>query len=482
MSNEQKAPSWPLLWYTSGTPINVGQRDCAMERYLGTHAGPHGTGYRRITQAVPLATGGAVHTGIELLGVWIIEWQATHPHRRLLAVPDEVTAWAATEAAGRYEAKARTRGLALTKTDTDAAAAVEQLILEQRTLIEALVWIYALGRLPMMLSDYRLLNVEHEETPVLDCTCGLGEWFGQATDHAARGCTGIVAQGRADAIWEHATHGGLVYEQIKTKAQEKKSWEDAWEHSGQLLLDMEGASKRLGKDVSEAFVPILFKGWRGRDRGAPETEPKYQHTPLVYGWFNPGGLNQDPEWAARYKWFDDYGAGHTLPKTFKRKPIWVDDLPFPGGSNNPNGWPGREGASRVEQWIRGYILPIQLVDFLKTLGPFQRQRMRVPDAVASILAEERMWRERVEYLRSVNAFDHTHAEVVGLIPRSWNCTHYDGTPCQFKPVCLKEPGWENIELMGRYEIRTPHHAPEKVAYETQGLVFPDQDDEEEAEE
>ena len=469
--------TYPLLWYTSGTPINIGQRDCAFERYMGTHAGKHGTGYRRITQAVPLATGGAVHEGVELIGDWIMEWQATHPNRRLLNVPDEVTAWAATEAAGRYEAKARTRGLALSKSDTDAFAAIEQLILEQRTLTESLIWIYALGRLPMMLSSYRLLGVEHEETPVLDCTCGLGDWVANDVAHAARGCTGIVAQGRADALWEHADHGGIVYEQIKTKAQEKKSWEDAWEHSGQLLLDMEGASKRLGKDVSEAFVPILFKGWRGRDRNAPETEPKYQHSPLVYGWFNPGGLNQDPEWSARYTWYDDYGKKHTLGSTYKRTPIWPDTVPFPSG-NNPNGVVFREGASRVEQWIKGYILPVQLVEFLKTLGPFQRQRGRVPAATASILAEERLWRERVEYLRSVHAFDHTHAEVVNLIPRSWNCTHYDGTPCQFKPICFQEPGWEQIETMGVYEIRTPHHLPEKVTFEAAGVAFPEQDEEE----
>ena len=470
--------TYPLLWYTSGTPITIGQRDCAMERYLGTHAGVHGTGYRRIATAVPLATGSAVHDGVQLIGEWILEWQAAHPHRRLLNVPDEVTAWAASEAASKYDHKARARGLALTKTDTDAAAAIDHLILEQRTLTEALIWIYALGRLPVLLSSYRLLFVEHEETPVLDCTCGLGDWVGQAEAHAARGCTGIVAQDRADVIWEHAEHGGLVYEQIKTKASERKSWEDAWEHSGQLLLGMEAVSKRIGKDVSEAFVPVLFKGWRGRDRNAPETEPKYQHTPLVYGYFNPGGLNQDPEWSARYKWFDDYGKGHTLGSTYKRTPIWIDEIPFGTAGNNPNGWPGREGASRVEQWVKGYVLPIQLVDFLKTLGPFQRQRGRVPDAQAAILAEERLWRERVEYLRSVNAFDHTHAEVINLIPRSWNCTHYDGTPCQFKPVCMKDPGWENIEAMGRYEIRTPHHLPEQRAYETEGLVFPEQDDEE----
>lgn len=479
MSDKHQPSTFPLLWWTSGTPLNVGQRDCAMERYLGYHAGPHGTGYKRIAQAVPLVTGGAVHQGLQLLGEWILEWQAAHPRQRLLSFDgrDDVIAWAAAEAAGRYEHKARARGLALTKADATAATAVDQLILEQRTLIEALVWIYAIGRLPVMLASYRLLNVEYEETPVLDCTCGLGNWIGQASDHAARGCTGIVDQGRGDYLWEHAEHGGILYEEFKTKASERKAWEDAFEHSGQLLLNMEAASKRLGRDVSEACVPILFKGWRGRDRGAPPDAPKYQHTALAYGWYNPGGLNQDPEWSARYTWYDDYGKKHTLGSTYRRTPIWEEAVPLPAA--NPNGWLGREGASRVEQWVRGWVLPAQFSEYLKTLGPIPRQRARAPWAEAAVLAEERMWRERVEYLRSIQAFDATHAEVINLIPRSWNCTHYDGTPCQFKPICDQEPGWESIETMGRYEIRTPHHAPEKAAYAALGVTFPVQEDDEE---
>ena len=172
-------PTFPAIWFTSGSPINVGQRECAMERYLGYHAGKHGTGWRRKAVAIPLATGAGVHDGIGLLCQWVLDWQGAHGGQRLLSIPDEVTAWAATEAANRYEHKARTRGLELTKTDLDAAAAVEQLILEQRTLIEAQVWIYSLARLPVMLSQAVLISTEQEEGPIVDCTCGLGDWVGQ---------------------------------------------------------------------------------------------------------------------------------------------------------------------------------------------------------------------------------------------------------------------------------------------------------------
>jgi hypothetical protein len=470
---DQKS-SYPLLWYTSGTPIGVGQRDCAMERYLGYHTGSHGTGYRRTAAAVPLATGGAVHRGMQFLGEWILEWQTVNPLRRLVNVPDEVIAWAASEAASEYEHKARTRGLELTKTDLDAATAVEQLILEQRTLIEALVWVYAIVRLPYMLSEYKLLNVEFEETPVLDCTCGLGDWVGASEHHAARGCTGIVVQGRGDFLWQALNAPDIVYEEFKTKATPNYGWEQSFEHSGQLLLNMEAATKRLGREVSSAFVPVLYKGKRDRTNRDDKSTPKIQQSPLVYGWYDPGGLNREPEWQARYKWWDDWGKGHTLPKTYVRTPIWNEAVPLQ--PINPNGVVYRAGASRVENWVKGFILPIQWSELLKTLGPFPKPRSRVPLAIEGVLAEEHMWRERVDYLRSINAHSAHHPEVIALVPRSWNCTHFDGTPCQFKPVCMQDPGWENIETMGRYEIRTPHHIPEKAAQEALGVVFPEQDE------
>lgn len=466
--------TYPALWFTSNTPITTGQRDCAYLRWLGYHAGRHGTGYRRKGHAVPLATGSAVHDGHQLIGEWILEWQAKNPRRRLTSVPDPVIAWAAGEAAARYEAKARAKGLILTVGDVDAAAALDQLILEQRTLIEGLVWIYGIVRLPVMLADYRLLAVEHEEAPVLDCSCGLGDWVGQWEVHAQRACHGIVAQGRTDALWEgvtEATTGTIVYEELKTKASERKSWEDGWEHAAQLWLNMHAASKRLGRDVTTAFVPVLFKGWRGRDRGAAPTTPKYQHSPLCYGWYDAGNLPmREPNWSSRYTWYDDYGQKHTLGRTYTRRPIWLEDVEIPAAGV-------RDGASRVECWITAHIQPVQYPDLLKVLGPFPLPRTQLPDATLALLAEERRWRDLVAALRDSHAFTPDHPLVAEVIPRSWNCTRYDGTPCEGRPVCKKETGWEAIDTMGVYDIRTPHHLSERQAFERSGVVFPADDDE-----
>lgn len=479
---------FPLLWYTSGTPMNVGQRDCAFARWLEYHAGPHGTGYRMKAAAVPLATGAAVHHGIELVGKWMLEWQQAHPGQRLLVVPDEVVAWGAAEAADGYAAKARRRGLELTKTDSTAMEAVEQLIVEQQTLIEAQVWMYAIVRLPFMLSRARLLDVEREETPVIDCTCGLGDWIGQAAHHAQRNCRGIVAQGKADFLWEVVDDGTIEYEEFKTKAVANYGWEQGWEHSGQLFRNMEAASKRLGRDVSTAYVPVLFKGKRDRWDREDKTAPKAQQSPLVYGWFDPGnGMTRPADWSARYVFYDDWGKRHTLPKTFTRVGIWRADVELP--ADNPNGWPGRAGARRVERWVRGWILPVMHAELVKVLGPFPKPRALVGDYTQAMLTEERRWRSEVEYLRELKIYqpgDEARVEIEGQLPetitaahvisRSWACTRFDGSRCMFKPVCFKDPGWEQIETMGWYEIRTPHHAPEAEACAAVGVVFPEDAD------
>lgn len=465
---------YPLLWYTSNSPISRGQRDCGMRRYTEYHAGPHGSGYRRKATAVPLATGKATHVGIELIGNWILEWQAQHgPMAHLTELPDDVVAWAALEAADAYERRAQAKGLMRTMGESELPAEITRLILEQRTLVEALVWVYALARLPYMLSEYRLICVEFEEGMVFDCSCGLGDGIGQIADHEARSCHGIADQGKADLIWEHVHTGAVIYEEIKTKASEKKSWADAWDHSSQLWLNMEAASRRLGRPVNDAFITVLYKGWRGRPRGSGEDVPKTQQTTLVYGYYDPGAPPiRAAEWKSQYKWHDDYGKGHTLPHSYQKQAVWNEILPLAPLF-------GRPDASRVEQWVRGYFKSVNYLDHITVLGPFPRPVYRLADATAAVLAEERLWRAKVEYLRENNAFEPSHPLVVEQIPRSWNCTSYDSTRCDFYGICTKQPGWESIESMGIFEIRTPHHAPERAAYEALGVVFPGEDDEDE---
>lgn len=509
-------PTLPLLWFTSRTPTEVGQRHCRFDRFLSYHAGPHGTGYRRKALSVPLATGSAVHRGAELLADWIMEYQQKHHGQPPVVLPIEVIHWAASEAAAGYEQTARAHGfneagleavgdddlvvgadgrvvpraapVATGQAPAQLPAALETLIMEQRTLIEGQIWMFANIVVPQMLSTHRILGYEVEETLVLDCTCGLGEGVADWRVHFDRNCEGIVQQGRADWLlegWEASKRGQIVYDEFKTKASPNAPWEKAWEHSGQLRINMETAGRRLGKQITEANIVVLFKGWRGRDKGDPPEAAKYQHSPLCYGYFDPGSEGfRPPSWAAAYKWYDDLGKGHTLPRTYEKVEIWNPANPL------FNVQPDRPlMPSRIGTWVMNYITPKQWGELVKVLGPFPYQRDRIPDTLKSVLAEERDWRELVGEIRTqvyLNAMPTNPNAQPGrseidiaadYIPRSWQCTQFSGEECPHKRICDKQPGWQDPLSMGIYDIRTPHHQPEREAYEAGGVTFPDDDSE-----
>ena len=486
--------TYPAMWFTSNTPITEGQRHCRMARYLGYHAGAHGTGWRRKSLSVPLATGGAVHRGVELIAEWVLDYQAAHhgmppaPSARYpLGIPAPVVAWAATEAAAQYEASARKRGFeetALTAVgvdDVDPATlppAVETLILEQRTLIEGLIWLWAIVQLPGLLGPYRVLDSEREEGLILDCSCGLGDAVADIGTHHARGCTGIVVQGRADLLLESTVSGQVTYQEIKTKASPNYPWEKAWEHSGQLRVNMEAARRRLGREVAAGYIPTLFKGKRMSDRDDPAA-PRRQDSPICYGWFDEGSPGFRPEaWAAAYKFQDDYGKNHTLGKNFVRTPVWDLSVTLPLRETNLI----ERGVevTRVGQWVTQYLTPLQRAQIVKVLGPFPFQASAIPLTLQSIQVEEDDWRDRVRLIRG-NAAE-LHLSDVELadayVSRSWNCTPFGGEPCMFKPICERASGWQTPETMGVYEFRTPHHAPEREAFEAGGVVFPAPEDDE----
>lgn len=467
------ATVYPALWYTSNTPQAKGWTHCDMARYLGQHAGPHGTGWKHRSTAVPLATGIAFHKGQQMIGEWILEWQDKHPNQRLVELPVEVTAWAATEAAEQYTAKATAKGLLVTSTDATAAIYINQLIAEQACLIEGMIWVWSLVLLPPMLQSYRLFCVESEDTIILDCTCGLGEAVADLALHQQRNCAGIVEQCKEDQIWQHVDRKTLTAVQFKTWGTTNAGKENKWNHSLAMLANMEAATRRLGIPVDEAFVDLNLKGWRGRDKGAPETDPKYQHSVLCQGCYDPGNPPiREAQFAAKYRTRDPLtGKNHQLPSSFQKFNVYDPTIEIPLV---------RPGASRVESWVRQFIPADVQGELIKRLGPYSRSQLKVPLALAGIKAEERRWRADVEFLREHGAVMPNHPLIDEVIARSWECTSYDNTPCEFGFICNREPGWQDPEGSGRFERRRPHHRPECDAVLAQGVELPDDDDNDES--
>ena len=461
--------TYPALWFTSNTPQSKGWTNCDMARFLGQHAGPHGTGWKHRSTAVPLATGIAFHRGQQLIGEWILEWQLAHAGQRLMELPVEVTAWAATTAAEDYTAKATRKGLILTETDATADVYVNQLIAEQACLIEGMVWVWSLVLMPPMLREYVLVAVEGEDQIIMDCTCGLGDQFSDWTLHAARNCAGIVEQTKEDQLWRHVDRQTYTAVQFKTWGTTNAGKENKWNSSAALLANMEAASRRHGVSVDECFIDLNLKGWRGRDKGAAPTEPKYQHSPLVMGYHDPGNPPlREAQFAAKYRTMDPLtGKNHQLPTSFNKFAVYDGSVIIP---------PVREGASPVESWVRQFIPTPVFGELVKRLGPFPKPTLRVPLVLQGIRAEERRWRADVEFLRENGAVMPDHPLVDELISRSWECVSYDNTICEFAAICNREPGWEDPEGSTRYERRRPHHQPECDAVLALGVELPEDEE------
>lgn len=459
------------LWLTDRSRVETGLEHCARARYLGSHAGPHGYGWQKKAQAIPLVTGTLVHD--PLAGIL----QELHDQEETTGQTPEVTAALVQHHVARaiatYEHTVATRGLALTIPEEELAARVR----EQTTLIAGLVWTWVRVALPTFLATYRIVQVEQEEVCVLGCDCGLGDLIGTAADHDARDCQGIGWMTRADLIAEHRLAGTLSYHEFKTTGDASANWEAQWKHRVQLVAGVLGAEVRLGREIDQVYIHALIKG-QYRSEYVAETRryegPKYQNSTLVYGYRRPAN---PPLWEA--EWKPKVGRPG---KGFERTGIWELD---------PAAWAGSDVQSPIDYWVRALPEDV-LADSYRLIGPIPREDWKLARFTRQLVAEEARWRALLWQLYELgegrtDPLRWDAPEVQALLdayaPQSAgsHCHSYYGDTCPFLPLCNREPGWETPELLG-YIPRRPHHTPELDQAIGRGLLPPEDGAAEEREE
>lgn len=453
------------LWLVDRSRHDADLGHCARARYLGYHAGPHGYGWARQAQGMPAVTGNAVHS--PLAGV-LATVQATD------ALPDDVAVHHEIQKArAEYEAIVQSRGLTL----TNDPAQLQLRVAEQTTLLEGLVWTWVRGVLPQMLDDWRVVSVETEDVTVLGCTCGLGDRIGTAEDHDARECRGLGWMTREDAIWQHRTTGVYSYHEFKTTGDANKGWEDQWAHRVQLVAGVLGAEQRLGATIDEVYVHGLVKGrfqseWNAEERKA--SGPKYQNSPLCYGWRRPANPPLDLEdWQLTHGYVDVAGKNRKLGREYQRAGIW--EMPYEFW--HPE---GTDTLSVSDYWVRALAPTGKLADCFKLVGPIYRDDARLRQFIRTVVAHEGRWQDTLWALHEAAERGETWVTEAGqalldtLIPQSRGdaCQSYFGDTCQFLGLCNQAPGWEDPALMG-FIPRRPHHAPELDQMVSRGLALPD---------
>lgn len=442
------------LWLTDRSRYEAGTGHCRRARFLSNHAGPNGYGWARKAQSVPLVTGTMVAGVQEKL------------HRAVMAtghIPKdaEIQGWLA-EAVAEYLKIVETRGLTHIVDPTE----LDKRVREQTTLLESLVWLWVDIGLPRLLAEWTIILVESEGVSILGCTCGLGDRLGTAEQHDARQCQGIGYMTRGDLVTQNLTNPErFAYHEFKSPGETTMNTDAAWQYRVQLISGVMGAEDQIGHQIDEVYLHQLVKGKRQSEWDyalKAAVGPKFQNSPLVYGWKRPANPPLLPEdWADSYDYVDETGKNRKLSKDYSRTGIW--EL-RPEGDLSPACYWGR--------WMSQELRASKY----RMLGPLMRDKVRLGEYTRQLIGEEQRWQAITwELFESGKVWGEPEfmALLDKLVPqtRGEACHSYYGEPCFALPLCDRVAGWESPEGIG-YVPRTPHHTPELEQARERGLLPP----------
>lgn len=436
------------------------------KRYLSSHFGPTGYGITSRSESLPLATGLAVHEGLEGFTAILIR------EDRLPTAEETRAIVQASQA--RYRAKVEAKGFL----GILGGPTTTEIIEEQAVLISGLIWAVRLKFLPWLHQGYRVISAEQERLHFLSCTCGAGPL--DAAEHVRRGCQGKVLMIRTDVIAQRRGANTLAYFEAKTTGWESDAWSEQWETDPQLALGTLEAEKLYGHEVTELYILGIGKGRRAKDRyeDSDPNQRKKQQTALCYGYCRPGNPPLMPDdWLPSYEWIGEAGETKRKSKAHRRRGIW--ELP---DSDWPT-WLAYHAQSPdmppEEFWVR--MLPMSILDkvcFL--LGPMNRQDTQLASLRASMLADEERWQGILwELYEAEGAWE--SPEFQGLldrvVPCSWQCRPFGKEhQCEFVPICHRAESWQDPLGSGRYVARRPHHAAELAQAVARGLLMEETED------
>lgn len=450
-----------IITLTDRSRYELGLDRCQRARYLSTVWGPSGYGITRKAHSIPLVIGASYHQGLAHVLRWV-QGQDQLP-------PDTVVREAVGKATASYRDVLAIRGLS----GLDEGDRYQTVLAEQQCLIEGLIWAFVLSVLPWILEQARILQVERDDTAVIGCTCGLGDFLGTVEDHETRNCEGVGFQYRLDFLVEYrARPGVLAYFEFKGVGQTGERWDTQWETSPQFALGALMESKRLDTPIQEAWVIGLVKGKREGDTYNPETKKREgdlrQQSVLSYGYHklaNPPFEEED--WQAEYEYKDDVGKGHRLGKAYQKTGVWTLKEQL-----------GDSEVSPSEFWCK-WMPPAVLGKQIALIGPLEINPVISGDIIEELLAEEQRWRgiawSLYDVLANAAGGDWTHpayqAELRRLVPRSWSCRRFGKRyECQFSPICFYKEGWQDPLQRLEFIVRRPHHAAELAQMRARGLT------------
>lgn len=308
-------------------------------------------------------------------------------------------------ACSKFLDEAKSRGIE----EANAADDLMFLLHEQQAMIEGLLRAWNRVRLPRLLDEYEVLDVEREE-------------FTWLSEDAPR----VGLESRCDAILRRKSDSRIFIYNPKTVSNADSRWHRQWDVDIQLMTETLAVTKRMGERVAGVLIEGFLKGARLEEKSLPIT--RRQNSPLIYGFRLPGS---PPIRTTLYDHSYHRGGG------WARFPVWEET--FALGHGEPS----------LAYWVNW--LPQEVVEEqFAVIPPIMCNDEAIESAVRQMVAEERRVRKGRELAdggTSVDALDIAYPQ------NTHECT-YPST-CPMYAICHDNIG--DIASSGLYSPRVPHH-------------------------
>ncbi len=394
---------WNYDWISPEEINKRGGIEAALANVVG--------GITRTSGSLPLLNGIAIHAA----------------HARLLAgqTIDEVIALATKE----YTEEVTAKGV-FGEADTPA------LIKEQLAMLEGMVRLWAMWRLPAILEEYELAQFRNGEI-VPHAVCGPEPWGCDPAIELAwewEMAPGLVQRLRMDAILRRKGDGMLHILDYKSTKYVSDVWRDKFEHSLQTELYVQALKEKTGEPVGGMLYEGLIKGaWRkDTAKSSPFYEQRIQSSPYCYAYRLEG--------ADETVWVTDY----TAKKGFQK--VRITDV------MTTKEW--------VEEHLQHLVQPSEMFVSVPPIcpPPFELERIK-----KQVVDQELRYHESLAEYRRLQASgqEEEASELLDLFApqHASHCVQYgQENKCQFLGICWDQ-GSEPLQE-GGFEVRRPHHEGE----------------------
>jgi hypothetical protein len=297
------------------------------------------------------------------------------------------------------------------------------LVREQATFVEAVMWLWFKVRLPVLMEEYELVQVEkglEVQLGELSCNCGFGLNPQPECDKCAgTGIRPLIWQSKPDLLWRRRRDQALFVMDLKSSGSRDKpaDIDHKFQHSTLFHAQMAAVEAEFGEPCIGFMYEGIYKGYQ-EQKVHKDLGYKRQMSPLIYAYYT-----EDDGLSGMKLSADNWRTG---------RPTLLCDLPMS---------------------IKDYVYNLE--------EAIQQKQFVIPPPLGIDPRKVARWREQVpaEEARWLNP-------KAPFAQNDGHCFRYGiKRHCQYLKACYSEAVRADPLGSGDYVVREPHHEGERLALE-----------------